>query len=438
MPTVQIKASPTGMLVPLKVNGVNVGSTPLTLTDVVGQCTLEVPFLITPVQAATPSTVIQTGYGDGWYPPIQTAHQRKSFYAKGRHWRFFWSNDAVGRKGMFYSTSTDGINWTPQTYYCWGFFFEPIPDFFSLHFDGTYLHTTNSPSGADPWYEKSVPNADGTLTSIAEKQAIPELQGHYIDDGTISVDSEGYPIIGTYYGMDELNQVSLCSKNDGTWPSCASGFPYFLNNKRPHRGVGVMGLTNRKFYALYYRAYHESAGNYLPEPIYGKLWNGVQFGPEEQASMSSVMEAWWHQISFVANNDDVHVIFHKYETNELVYLIRDSIQGWLPEIVIAQVMDRRVCPVVCWSHTLNRPVFFWCENNSVYCCIYPESPVEWIKEVPLNSYTGIGLPQEIICDEHEWDGLIGVSWLLTHDPSTIFPHVNMSDTMLLRTAILKT
>jgi hypothetical protein len=88
------------------------------------------------------------------------------------------------------------------------------------------------------------------------------------------------------------------------------------------------------------------------------------------------------------------------------------------------------------------PIIFWCENNSVWYSIcspsgIPGTPVEWIHEDPIGTYVGIGLPQEIICDEDENNNSIGVTWIMTHAPP-IFPSAYVpSDTMLLRTAILQ-
>jgi uncharacterized repeat protein (TIGR02543 family) len=128
-----------------------------------------------------------TTYG---YAAVEYACQRKTFYANGRFWVFYYD----GATSAGYSTSTDGFSWTPFTPFTsracgagWRF---------AVTFNGTYLHYVFSTGrDGDPlYYRCGLPNADGTITWLDVEQNITIGEsdtGHLWP--SIAIDSEGRP-----------------------------------------------------------------------------------------------------------------------------------------------------------------------------------------------------------------------------------------------------
>jgi len=346
---------------------------------------------------------------------IYTPHQRKNFYANGLHWVFYH------RKGMNYRVSRDGLTWSEPIK------LAPVEDahFFSLYFDGTYLHYVYHTDMEPPptpatrtFYRKGIPNSDGTITWVADEQIV--FDGIYICFPTICVDSYGYPWIGFYYWIEEpwkyVPGVIKSSRNDGVWET-APGFPYFLNPEETYRAVGVTPLTGGKIYALYYRALsklHMPGAETLP--ILGKLWDGVSWGPEENVSASKVSNEEWEMVSYLSVGDNVHVVFLKDLTYEIIHIERDR-TGWKPEKVVAQASNRS-SPVISYSPSTDTIYCFWIENNKIYFKRYSRGawdtvPTEWVVEQPVSvpgyspSYKDL-YGSKIMCSERDQS----VAWLL--------------------------
>lgn len=360
---------------------------------------------------------------------INTSHQRKSFYARGLHWVFY------GRPGIYYRVSPDGLAWSDPVFVCP----SSYADFFSLYFDGTYLHYTyysgravgGVPGGEYKlWYRKGLPNANGTITWITEEQLVPEIAAGliYACDATICVDSYGCPWIGYYHAEDGWRPgVVKSQRSDGIWET-APGFPYILSN-RSYRAVGVTPLTAGKVYALYYRAWKKAQGGpgAYPQPIYGKLWNGAEWGLEERVSSSNVNQEEFHMVSFLSVGDDVHCVFLKDVTNEIVHVRRTS-GGWGPETVVAQASNLS-SPVISYSPSTGTIYCFWAENNRVYYKkyiggIWDTIPTEWVYEDrPIDSYSRL-YPSKIISDLEMIGGRLGVAWLLYADTASALLRYN--------------
>lgn len=347
-----------------------------------------------------PSTVTSDGR-------IRTTIQRMNFFAKGLHWVFYFSNMAI-----WYKVSSDGVAWSLPVQVT----VTSYPDFFSLYFDGLYIHyACNSYSAM--WYRKGMVNADGTIGWLTEEQHVPELEGYYTCDPTICVDSYGYPWIGYYDSKgvgfnDWLPAVVKSRRNDGIWET-DSGFPYFpdTTGKRRWYGISVIPLSSGKVYALYYRSWQKVSMPDVPtQPIYGKLWDGVAWGNEEQASLSNVANEVFHMLSVTENADEIHVTFLKDLTHDIVYVKRATV-GWEPERVIKSGATGLSIPVVSCNPALKNLVALWFEGNQLYYAIAYineiwSEPAGWlIEQEPVEA-------TEIICSRKE-SYILGTVWRLT-------------------------
>jgi hypothetical protein len=224
-----------------------------------------------------PSTV---GSGDFADP-----YKRKTFYANGRFWVFWYDGYYV-----VYSTSTDGLVWASPTIVDSDF----SETDFSVWFDGTYLHIL-AYSGGSLIYRRGIPNADGTITWVADKQFVTTGI-----NGAVAVDSYGYVWVGyrslysPYYPY-----VTRSGNNDGTWGTTPVGFPLQLSTSSSSNWtVHIVPLTNGKTLVLY--AY--------TTPIYARLWNGSAW-EGVTSTISAVYQGW--DMEAVAEGDDVHISFLK-------------------------------------------------------------------------------------------------------------------------------
>lgn len=336
----------------------------------------------------------------------RTNFQRKSFYAKGLHWVFYFQNMAIR-----YRVSPDGINWS-----------EPIPvtgtgfpDFFALHYDGFYIHYVCTHFSPPIWYQRGIPNSDGTISWSTDDQFIPGLQEFYTTDPNITSDSEGYPWVGCY-GCDPPMDPWICKsgQNDGSWLSNAPGFPYRLNPDRSKFGVIPLSLNGGKVYALYLRSYSKyQYPDLLTAPMYGKLWDGAGWGEEEQASISHLSNEGFHLVSAIAAGDDIHAAFLKYETFDIIHVERKWGIGWGEERLVESDLPPSPIPssppIISYSEKTGRLYCFWVVGNAIYFSIFEYdawgAPFIWqLEEEPVSGY--------IQSFYKDYGGLIGVHWHL--------------------------
>jgi len=336
------------------------------------------------------------------------------FYANGLHWAVFYGFPGSvyprSPEGIYYCTKSQrGEQWSTPTYLTW----SDYPDFFSLYYDGTFLHYAYAGYSGGK-YAKCIPNNDGTITLVAPEQTIPEMgMGTYYDDPIICVDSFGYPWIGTYSDTEQQWPTIIKSdRNDGVWHT-ALGFPYRLTQASSHRGAGPVSLTNGKIYALYYRAFKSIQAPIPTLPILGKLWDGT-WGAEEQASISHVENQEFHQLSYLSVGDDVHIVFHAKDALQLVYC-RRTLKGWDSEVALQSVSSHRCSPELAYSPREGKLILFWIDNNKVY---YKKgigsdwsATLEWVAEVPIGEYFFVP-PYTLTCSYVEVDGVIDMLWTM--------------------------
>jgi len=349
----------------------------------------------------------------GGYPCLNTPHERQVFYGVGLHWIAYEAQNEWGGDEIVYRTSVDGITWSESTKLYSDF--STFPDFFDWEFDGSAIHLAYL-GYFGSFYRKGIPQSDGTITWLADWQRISELDGIFSCDPTMCIDSYGHPWIGFYYDtMFQYPCVIRSARNDGIW-EMDEGFPYLLTTAG-HRGVGMVALTNGKVYALYYRAFKE--GNIDPplrsDVVYGQLWDGMQWGLEEQVTTSHIEQHEFHQLSFVGVGDVVHFAFLRKDSGQIVYVQRTS-TGWGQEVVLGTVTDQTwiSSPQLSYSSTVNEVYCFWVDVGNVYArtCDVNDEAVLWIAEEPIGVYAYVrGSP--VSCSEREVNGVIGMAWTIS-------------------------
>jgi hypothetical protein len=234
-------------------------------------------------------------------------YQRKSFYAKGLFWVFFFNGSY-----MVYSTSTDGITWSSPIAV------RPVLDGegFSIFFDGTYVHYAASYSTV-LYYRRGTPNTDGSITWDTEQTA---ASGYTFRGPVIAIDSNGLPWIG-YLRDDGANYYTFItsSTSSPTW-NTRSGHPFQLGTTSYYTARAVpVPLTGGEVYVIYNR------------PNEGRLWNGTVWSSAEALDLYTLEQS----TSVVAIGGDVHYVYTRtYPTWAIMYRKRTYGIGWENAVIL--------------------------------------------------------------------------------------------------------
>jgi len=302
-----------------------------------------------------------TTYG---YAAVEYACQRKTFYANGRFWVFYYD----GASSAGYSTSTDGFSWTP---------FAPFTSRtcgagwrFAVALDGTRLHYVFSTgTNGDPlYYRCGLPNADGTITWLDNEQNITIGEsdtGHLWP--SIAIDSEGRPWVA--YARKNATEnsryayVTTSITSNGTWITRV-GFPHRLSSTN-YTGINVMivPLTNQKMLAIV------SCAGWQIESY---LWNGSSWS-EKQTTSSAITSDGIIEcgLSAVNQGDDVHLVFIKDSTHDLVYTKYSyASNSWGPETIVQPAVTSETSPVLSIDSATNMLYCFWAGAPTADCIYY--------------------------------------------------------------------
>jgi hypothetical protein len=310
----------------------------------------------------TPSLVGTTTSSYATYYPFQ----RKNFYTNGRFWVFY--SDGTN---MVYRTSTDGSTWSAATTVracSYGYQF-------SVWFDGTYLHYVYA-SSSGLYYRRGTPNADGAITWSAIEQSISLIYG-YAYRPFISVDSNGYPWIVYYsYSSSPYPLLALkSSKNDGTWATESTTTLTVATSGNTMCGA-IVPLTSGKMLALYT---NDGAA------VSAKYWSGSAWGTAVSTT-STVQSA--YEFSAVAQGDNVHLVFLKYSTYNIIYVkYTYSTNSFGTETTLVSGATSSSSPVISINTATNNLYVFaatittgtpsgWTANH-IYYCIYNASTSTW-------------------------------------------------------------
>jgi hypothetical protein len=224
--------------------------------------------------------------------------QRKSFYANGRFWVFY--SDGTN---MVYCTSTDGSTWSSATTVR----AAVVGSFFSIWFDGTYLHYAYACSSSI-YYRRGTPNSDGSITWSTDTEQTVSTTYNQADYLMVSVDSSGYVWIGyrDYTGTYYYPYVIKSGNNDGTWGT--GTITQLSTTSNTYWKVSVVPLTSGKMLALY---------TYNALTVRAKRWTGSAWGTEV-ATTSAIIYGYYR--SAVAQGDDVHLTFLKSTGYDILYV----------------------------------------------------------------------------------------------------------------------
>lgn len=311
-----------------------------------------------------------------WNITTLEAFQRKAFFAHNKYW-VFW-----GEAETYYKTSTDGLTWSTANDVCPG-----SGEFFSLWFDGTYVHyvrSTGIPTESI-LYRRGTPNSDGSITWSAPEQTVISTTTQ-LHEPFISVDSEGYPWIGYRWGdSDKWPNCTKSSLNNGTWQT-AQGFPYqlFTLSAWPNWAVSIVPLTQQKMYAVYL---NQGA-------VRGKLWNGTAFENEELIANAIISGRTRFAHSVVTKDNYVYLVFlNATATNgDILFFSRTYGVGWSEKEVVQPSASSSSFPVLSINMSDGDLYCFWANNDVIYYKNYTlgswnPNAATWVAETNLYEET---------------------------------------------------
>jgi hypothetical protein len=335
------------------------------------------------------------------YAAVEYAVQRKTFYANGRFWVFYF-NGTLSANSTVYATSTDGLSWSSSvnmTNRTCGAGWR-----FAVTFNGTILsYAFSTSTNGDPlYYRAGTPNSDGTITWLDSEQNVTvgeNLVSHLWP--SIAIDSAGYPWIA--YARKNATEnsryayITTSSWTNGTW-NTASGFPYKFS---PYNYTGintlVVPLTNQKVLAV---------GSNAGQHVMAYRWNGSSWGAEANTT-SIIIDSGTIEISLSAVNqgDDVHLAFIKNGTRNLVHTkYAYASNSWGTETTIQSAVNETSSPVLSIDTSTNDLYCFWAgspEANAIYYKRY--NGTNWVFASDSNPW----ITETALAGYYKYDGLSG-------------------------------
>jgi hypothetical protein len=158
---------------------------------------------------------------------VDYSFQRKTFYAEGRYWVFYYEAVHVGL-GLGYKSSTDGVNFEPGN----PIYISDATYDFCLDFNGSHL-VWAFPCGQYVYFQMSKPLSNGTITPVADRQTVFNSgdANDIISKVFIIFDSNNNIFVSySWYDVSAgvtYNRVHKTSSKNGSWVE-ASGFPVSL------------------------------------------------------------------------------------------------------------------------------------------------------------------------------------------------------------------
>jgi len=286
-------------------------------------------------------TISEVGQSTSYFATLY--HQPRTFIAKGRYWVFYGNGSA-----FVYKTSIDGVNWSqPIVVDVTNYWY-----YIGLYFNGSHFFISAF-YGTPRYFWCGIPNSDGSITWITQKQSI-SLSGFVSTIVSyIIVDSQGYPWIsftGTTDGTNYYPYVIKSDWNNGSWHT-QQGFPVPLSTTPAAYSTCLVGMKNGRVYVVY--AY-DSAPN-----VKGRLWNGTAFSSEESVTQNTIYSG--ISYSMVADSNDViYFVYTVKDTYDVRFVKRTN--QWGNESLIVQGMYKPF-PQLCLDETFGKLYCLYASSN---------------------------------------------------------------------------
>ena len=303
--------------------------------------------------------------------------QQKMFYAAGRYWVFYVDGDyptssSFPDAGVYYTTSSDGVSWAPPTMLASGFNENSGENVEAFLSNSGYLQVFYR-NGPDVLYRMGTPNPDGTITWVtANWQIVFSVPAGGNCDFFAVVDSNDYPWVSWGYFQEPIQSLNPSDTkmyvwkdafNNGTWQT-AAGFPYNVGTGN-YTNDFMVPLSNGQIYVMYFLDNPPVTGQ-----IYGELWNGTAWGPQETCTTSQVNEQYafghesYDRTAVADSNDNIYLAFLSSSLN-LMFAERTMSGGWSGETVVQSNCGSYASPSLNLYNGVLR--LFWINNSTSIC-----------------------------------------------------------------------
>jgi hypothetical protein len=325
-----------------------------------------------------------------WYP-----FQRKSFYANGRHW-VFYSNGTV----LTYLSSTDGKTWILG----WGPRACTSGEYFSIWFDGTYLHYAYAYLSSI-YYRRGEPRSDGIIDWATPTDQVVSTEYNQASYPMISTDSNGYVWIG-YIDFDPntLSTYPYAIKsqyNNGTF---GSGTIIKLSDtSRNTWRVSVIPLTAGKMLAIY---------TYNGGAVYTIRWTGSDW---KMGVFTTDTIYYGYEHSAVAQGDNVHLVFLKSTGYDILYTKYNySSNSFSAATTLQAGATSTSAPVISIDPSTNDLYVFWAgypTANHIYYKKYTASTGQWETVVDWITESALTDNDRLTCFYQAYGNKIGLMYM---------------------------
>jgi hypothetical protein len=267
--------------------------------------------------------------------PTVFPFQKKCFYANGRWWVFYYDGSNFG-----WRTSVDGSTWSDFTNY-----YAAVSTYFDVWYDdgnNKICLARAQGSTANLYYRQGTANGDGTITWDSDEVQVTTENAFAL---RLCKDSNGYPWISymKYSSSYALKVVKATQTNGSAWETPTSLWDETSTGPR----IVIVPLTNSKMLAI------RSASNAV---FQSRFYDGSSWASAVSASSSSLQSA--NYFDAVADGDNVHLVFCKYSTYDIVYLKYAYGSGWGSEETVESSTVAQYHPVISLKSTDSVRVFY--------------------------------------------------------------------------------
>jgi hypothetical protein len=201
---------------------------------------------------------------------------------------------------------------------------------------------------ANIYYRQGTANSDGTITWDSAEVQVCTDAGY---DAVVCKDSNGYPWIAYYkYNAFVLYVVKASTTNGSSW-----GTPYALwTSVSANSEIGLVPLTNGRMLAI---------KAYVGTQLKSKLYDGSSWGSEVGVSSSNIQDtARW---DLAADGDNVHLVFIKQTSYDVVYIKYTYSSGWGTEETVESSTVDQAQPAVSFKSTNKVRVFYFLSQTTI-------------------------------------------------------------------------
>jgi len=234
--------------------------------------------------------------------PVAYAWQKKCLYANGRWWAWYYNGTNFG-----WETSTDGVDWSGS--------FNTYDGYPAVRHDVWYDSANNKicvakcTGSANIYYRQGTANSDGTITWDFNEVFI---NGDTAGETGVCKDSNGYPWV-SYLDSNGAGKVVKATATDGSsWGSATTLWGAGTNGE-----VKIVPLTNGRMMAIMCKN---------GATIKSKLYDGWSWGDEVASTISNAH--WAQAFDAVADGDNVHLVFLKQTSYDILYVKYVYGTGW--------------------------------------------------------------------------------------------------------------